>query len=58
MWKDAIVDEVRAIREEHAREHGYDLDAIVSDLKTSEQSSAHAVVSLPPKPISPLIKSA
>lgn len=58
MSKDAIVEEVRAIRDEHARAHGYDLDAIVSDLKTSEQRSPHGVVSLPPKPISPLTKSA
>ena len=32
MWKDAIVDEVRAIRDEHARKLDYDLDAIMRDL--------------------------
>ena len=32
MWKDPIVEEVRAIRDEHARAFGYDADAIFADL--------------------------
>jgi hypothetical protein len=31
MWKDPIVEEVRAIRDENARRFGYDLDAIFKD---------------------------
>ena len=57
MWKDAIVDEVRAIRDEHARTFDYDLDAIVRDLKHQEQKSTQRVVTLPPKAVSPLPKS-
>jgi hypothetical protein len=36
MLNDEIVDEVRAIREEHAEKFGYDLRAIFEDLKKSE----------------------
>ena len=36
MLNDEIVDEVRAIREAHAKEFGYDLRAIFEDLKKSE----------------------
>lgn len=58
MWNDAIVEEVRAVRDEHARKLDYDLDAIVRDLKTREQKSAHRVVSLTPKTVALLPKSA
>ena len=34
--KDHIVEEVREIREEHAAQFNYDLNAIVADLKRSE----------------------
>ena len=34
--KDPIVEEVRRIREEHAAEFHYDLDAIVADIKRTE----------------------
>lgn len=33
MWKDPIVEEVRAHREAHAKKFNYDLDAIVDDLQ-------------------------
>ena len=39
MWKDPIVEEVRAIRDEHARAFGYDADAIFADLVRAQ--SAH-----------------
>jgi hypothetical protein len=58
MWNDAIVDEVRANRDEHARKLDYDLDAIMRDLKNQEHKSVQRVVSLPPKAVSPLPKSA
>ncbi len=38
MVNDEIVDEVRAVREAHAQEFGYDLRAIFADLKKSEVS--------------------
>jgi len=34
--KDHIVEEVRRVREEHAAQFNFDLDAIVADLKRSE----------------------
>ena len=36
MWKDPIVEEVRAIRDEHARAFGYDADAIFADLERAQ----------------------
>lgn len=49
MWKDAIVDEIRKAREEHAAKFNYNLEAIFNDLKEQEKRSARKVVSLPPK---------
>ena len=37
MWKDPIVEEIHKIREEHAREHNFDLDAIFLSLKEEEK---------------------
>ncbi len=48
MWKDAIVEEVRKIREEHAARFDYDLQAIYDDLKETERRSGRKIVSLPP----------
>ena len=50
MKNDPIVDEVRKVRDEHARKHRYDLDAIFADLRACEASDSHKRVSLPPKP--------
>ncbi len=49
-WKDKIVEEVRKIREEHAAQFKYDLDAIYKDLKEREKHRGQKVVSLSPKP--------
>jgi hypothetical protein len=38
MSEDPIVQEVRRIRQEHAARFNYDLDAIVADLKRSEEA--------------------
>ena len=51
MWRDPIVDEVRAHREEYARRFNFDLDAIHRDLKAQEQASGKKLVRLPPKRI-------
>ncbi len=48
-WVDPIVGEVRTAREAHARAFGYDLRAIVQDLKKHEQLDGRQVVSFPPK---------
>ena len=51
MKEDAVVAEVRRIRDEHAARFGYDLDAIVEDLKKREGKDGSPVVCLPPKRI-------
>ena len=38
MWNDPIVDEVRKVRDEHAKEFNYDLQAIVADLKKQQKA--------------------
>ena len=49
MWKDPIVDEVRKIREAHAKKFNYDLQAIYEDLKKQEKASGRQFTTLPPK---------
>ncbi len=49
MKEDAVVAEVRRIRDEHAARFGYDLDAIVADFKKREGKDQSPVVSAPPK---------
>ncbi len=49
MTRDPIVQEVRAIREAFAKEHGYNVKAIVQALQREEQASGRQRVSLPPK---------
>ena len=50
MFKDPIVEEVRAERQRHAARFGYDLKRIVEDLRKSQAESGRRVVSYPPKP--------
>ncbi len=45
MWKDPIVEEVRAIREKQASSHGFDLRRIMADAKARQGTSGHSVVS-------------
>ena len=49
MKEDPIVAEVRKYRDEHAARFGYDLDAIVRDIRSREGKDGEPVVSLPPK---------
>jgi hypothetical protein len=51
MSRDAIIDEVRAIRDAIAREHNYDLDSIFRMLREREATSRRTHVSFPPKPL-------
>ncbi len=51
MSRDPVVDEVRAIREEFARQHDYDVDAIVRALQKASADAGRHLVSLPPKPV-------
>ena len=52
MFRDPIVEEVRAIRQAFAKEHGYDVKAIVDALQREEADSGRRVISLPPKRLS------
>jgi hypothetical protein len=49
---DEIVDEVRRIREEHAAEFNYDVDAIFADLKRLQAESKQPRVSFGPRRVS------
>lgn len=53
MWKDPVVEEVRAIRDEFARQFNYDIEAICRELRAQESQSGRDVVALPPKRIAP-----
>jgi len=52
MWEAPIVKEVRKIREEHAAQFNYDLQAIYDDLKKQERKSGRKLVSYPPRNLS------
>lgn len=50
MRNDPIVEEVRRIREEYARQFGHDLRAMAADLRKREQGHRDSLVTFPPKP--------
>jgi hypothetical protein len=49
MIKDPIVDEVRQHRQEHAKEHGNNLDRIVESLRKRERDSKRKLLNPGPK---------
>ena len=51
MWKDPIVAETRAARDEYARQFNYDADAIFEDLMKKQAMHQERVVSLPPRKV-------
>ena len=51
MWRDPIVEEVRAIREAYSQRFNNDLKAIHRDLKAQEQASGKKLIRLPPRRI-------
>jgi hypothetical protein len=52
MWKDPIVTETRALRDEYARQFNYNADAIFEDLMAKQATHLERVVSLPPRKVS------
>jgi hypothetical protein len=54
---DNIVEEVRQVREEYAKQFNYDLKAIFADIKQQQTDSGREFVSLPAKRIPPLTQS-
>ena len=49
MIPDPIVEEVRALRDEIAKEHEYDIDSIFQTLQRLDSTSPVQHVSLPPR---------
>jgi hypothetical protein len=49
MWKDPIVTETRALRDECARQFNYNADAIFEDLMAKQATHLERVISLPPR---------
>jgi hypothetical protein len=49
MIEDPIVEEVRRIRNEYAKQFNYDLDAVCRDLRQKQERSGRKIVSFPPK---------
>ncbi len=49
MIRDPIIDEIRAIREAFAKEHRYDVKAIVRALQKEQAEAGRPLVSLKPK---------
>ena len=47
---DPIVAEVRAARDKHAAQFGYDLKEIFRDIKAKQQASGRKFVRYPPRP--------
>jgi len=56
MWEDPIVAEVRKVREAHAAQFNYNLEAIYRDLKRQEKESGRVFVSYPPRRVKPVEK--
>ena len=50
MFKDPIVEEVRAARQKHAAKFNYDLRKIAEDLNRKQEKAGRKTVSFPPKP--------
>ena len=50
MFKDSIVEEVRATRQQHAARFNFDLRKIAEDLIKKERQSRRKLVSFPSKP--------
>lgn len=51
MWADEVLEHVRAVREAHAARFGYDIAAIVDDLRRREQAGGRRVVQPPTPPL-------
>ena len=47
MTQDDVVREVRSARDEYARKHGYNVRAMVQDLREQERTGGREVVRLP-----------
>ena len=48
-WRDPIVEQIREIRQQHARRFNYDIRAMVEDLRKRQNEGNRKVVSFPPR---------
>ena len=46
---DPIIAELRAVRDEHAARHGYDVEAIFRDIRARQEASERDYVRCPPR---------
>ena len=46
---DPIIDELRAVRDEHAARFSYDVEAIFRDIRAQQEASGREYVRLPPR---------
>jgi hypothetical protein len=51
MDTDLIVEEVRAVRDEFARQHDYDIDEMVRALQEESAKHGRQLITLPPRPV-------
>lgn len=58
MWKDPIVAETRALRDEYVRQFNYEVEAIFEDLMKKQAIHPERVVSLPPRKAKGLLQPA
>jgi hypothetical protein len=49
MWSDEILEEIHKIREEHAEDFNYDLQAICDDLRHKQAKSSREIITTPLK---------
>ena len=49
MDEDPIIDEIRAIRDEFAKQYNYDIDAMVQALQAESAAKGRKLVTLPPR---------
>ena len=49
MWRDPVVEEVRAIRDAYSKRFDYDLHAIAEDLRKKEESGDRELVDPRPR---------
>ncbi len=49
MWQDPIVEEIRRIRDEHAKKFEYDLHEICEDFRKKQAESGRKTVSRQPR---------
>jgi len=57
MSKDLIVEEIRQIRDAHAKKFNYNLDEIFRDLKAKENAGGRTYLRGQPRPAKPIPRS-